>query len=408
MLISFSADAHCAAAQYGQHMPGLRVPRPTVADVGDILLAALFVASAEIDVWARGTIEGPRVTNGILLAFVAPPLALRRRWPSLAITLTSVAIVVQGVVTGAAPSGFLYAGPILIGSYSLGAHAPVSRRSLAALVTLIFSYGLVTMYWTGQQGIVATDVVWFFAPEVPWVVGIAMRRRRHRADLVAEAARGERAREQERLAALEQERSRMARELHDILAHSVSVMGVQAGAAEEVLSRDPERARPVLQSIQQTSRDAIAELRRLLGMLRAEELESELEPQPRLDQLAVLVARMRDAGLPVELHVDGDAHPLAPGVELTAYRVVQEALTNALKHSRPSRVEVEVGYRASLLEVRVRNDGVSRSVNGKSHGHGLTGMNERVLLYGGRLETGTADADTFEVRVQLPLHATLT
>jgi signal transduction histidine kinase len=375
--------------------------RVSLALVGDVLLAALFTLTAQLDVWVRHTVTGPQLTNAAILAFVAPPLAFRRTRPSAAVAVTAAAIAVQAVVVGEPPSGFLYAGPVLIGSYSLGVHAPACRRALAALAALVIGYGVTAIYWTGGQGLVVTDVLWSLAPVAPWFVGRFVRRRRLEAAAEAQREGAERERERHRLAALEDERSRMARELHDILAHSVSVMGVQAGAAEEMLARDPERARPLLQSIQQTSRDSVAELRRLLGMLRAQELGPELAPQPGLDQLDTLVARMHDSGLPVELRIEGTAHPLPPGVELTAYRVVQESLTNALKHARPSTVEVAIDYRPSRLVVRVTNDGVVRPRNGD--GHGLIGMNERVSLYGGRLDAATRADGTFRVHAEIPV-----
>jgi signal transduction histidine kinase len=158
----------------------------------------------------------------------------------------------------------------------------------------------------------------------------------------------------------------------------------------------------VLRSIQQTSRDSVAELRRLLGMLRAEELEPERAPQPSLDQLNALVSRMSEAGLPVELQIEGARHPLPAGVELTAYRVVQESLTNALKHARPSRVEVVIRYEPAQLDVLVGNDGVSPLAHGNGSGHGLLVMNERVSLYGGRLDAGVTTAGTFRVHAEIP------
>lgn len=379
--------------------------RLSLATTGDILLAALFTTVAELDVWVRETVHGPRPTNAVLLAFVAPPLAIRRRWPSVAVAVTGTAIAVQAFVVGDPPSGFLYAGPILIGAYSLGAHARVSRRSLAALALLVFGYGVVTVYYTGNQGLKATDVSWFAAALVPWGAGHFVGRRRAAAAAVADAERAERSSEQERLAALEQERGRMARELHDILAHSVSLMGVQAGAAEEVLARDPERARPVLRSIQQTSRDSVGELRRLLGMLRADELEADRSPQPGIEQLGLLVERMRDAGLPVELSVEGRRRALPAGLALTAYRVVQESLTNALKHAHPSLVEIVVRYEQAQLELRVVNDGVVANGRTVESGHGLIGMRERVSLYGGRLEARPEPGGRFLVEAGIPFDA---
>jgi len=366
------------------------------------LLAAVFTAAAELDVWVRHTVSGPRLTNALLLAFVAPPLVVRRRWPCSAVLVTAAAIALQAVVVGKPPSGFLY-WPILILSYSLGAYASASKRALAALAALAVAYGVVIGYAFSGSAFNVTAIPWMLASLAPWLLGRYMRGRRERAAALVAGERREREREQQRLEALEREQARMARELHDILAHSVSLMGVQAGAAEEVLAREPERARPMLRSIQQTSRDSVAELRRLLGMLRAPELEPERAPQPGLDQLGLLVGRMREAGLPVELLVEGDAHPLAAGLELTAYRVVQEGLTNALKHARPSHVEIVIRYGNGRLGVSVENDGVTTAGNGS--GHGLIGMNERVTLYGGTLRAGLRPGGGFCVEAEIPLES---
>jgi signal transduction histidine kinase len=389
-------------------MRAVRVRGISRSYIGDVALAAIFTAAAELDVWARGTVAGPRLENALLLALVAPPLAWRRRWPCAALTVTAAAIAAQALlVAGHPPSGLLYAGPILLGAYSVGAHAPWSRRAFAALAALAVAYDVIYLNaqggLTGSFNAVVGALVWLLLPTGAWLAGSYMRRRRAAAAAVAEATRVEREREQQRLAALEQERARMARELHDILAHSVSLMGVQAGAAEQVLAQEPERARPMLRSIQQISRDSVAELRRLLGMLRAAELGPELAPQPGLDQLDALLAGMREAGLPVELHIEGQAHPLPAGIELTAYRVVQEALTNALKHARPSQVDVLIHYGPAQLQVLIGNDGVSLGGNGG--GHGLIGMQERVSLYGGRLDAGSHADGEFRVQAEIPLEA---
>ncbi len=254
---------------------------------------------------------------------------------------------------------------------------------------------------TGSLNTVTSELIWCVLPVGMWLLGRLMRGRRRSAAAKAEATRLELDREQQRRSALEYERARMARELHDVLAHSVSVMGVQAGAAEQVLARDPERTRPVLRSIQQTSRESVAELRRLLGMLRSDDLEPELAPQPRLGELDMLLARMREAGLPVRLRIDGTARPLPAGVELAAYRVVQESLTNALKHAQPSHVEVILRFEAATLRISIENDGVRAAGDGT--GHGLIGMNERVSLYGGTLTAGAGPDGTFHLDAQIPL-----
>jgi signal transduction histidine kinase len=367
----------------------------------DVLLAALFATAAQLDVWVQGTVPGPRLTNSLLLALVAPPLVLRRRWPCAALLAIAAAVTAQRLAVGHSPSGFLF-WPLLVGAYSVGAYASWSRR---VLLTLVAFYAAYVFMFANQLDFSFTalvpELLWTLLPAALWLVGRQMRKRRETATLAAEATKLELEHRQERVAALEQERGKMARELHDILAHSVSLMGVQAGAAEQVLAHDPERARPVLRSIQQTSRDSVAELRRLLGMLRAEALQPQLGPQPDLDQLGALVHRMHQAGLPIELTIEGTARPLPAGVELTAYRVVQEALTNALKHARPTKVAVVIRYSPRQLDLLVCNDGIAQARNG--NGHGLIGMNERVLLYGGRLQAGSSDPSEFRVHAEIPL-----
>ncbi len=376
--------------------------------VGDLALAAVFALAAQLDVWVRGTVAGPRLENAILLSLVAWPLVLRRRWPNAALACVAVGIGLQALaVPGKPPSGLLFAGPMVVGAYSVGAHAAWSRRSLGALIALAVAYDGV---YANAQGIggsfnaVAGNLAWLAVPTAAWLLGRYMRRRRLTAAAAVEALRDERDRERARAAALEQERLRMARELHDILAHSVSLMGVQAAAVEEVLAVDLDRARPLLRSIQQTARESVADLRRLLCMLRTDSAGPSLEPQPGLHDLGLLVDRMREAGLPVDLRTRGGAHPLPPGVELTAYRVVQESLTNALKHARPTRVDVVLGYSAARLDIEVRNDGVS--ANGNGAGHGLIGMRERVALYGGTLAAGAEPDGAFRVLASIPLEAT--
>jgi signal transduction histidine kinase len=369
----------------------------------DVLLAALFATAAQIDVWVQGTVPGPRLTNSLLLALVAPPIVLRRRWPCAALLAIAAAVTAQRLAVGHSPSGFLF-WPLLVGAYSVGAYASWSRR---VLLTLVAFYAAYVFMFANQLDFSFTalvpELLWTLLPAALWLVGRQMRKRRETAAVAAEATRLELEHRQERVAALEQERGKMARELHDILAHSVSLMGVQAGAAEEVLAHDPERARPVLRSIQQTSRDSVAELRRLLGMLRAEALQPELGPQPDLDQLSALVDRMHQAGLPIELTIEGTARPLPAGVELTAYRVVQEALTNALKHACPTKVELVIRYSPRQLDLIVLNNGIAHAHNGNGNGHGLIGMNERVSLYGGRLQAGSSSPNKFRVHAEIPL-----
>ncbi len=204
------------------------------------------------------------------------------------------------------------------------------------------------------------------------------------------------------------ERGRIARELHDVIAHSVSLMGVQAGAVERVLERDPDKAREALRSIQFTARDSVGELRRLLGILRAQDEPFGTSPQPGLAALSSLVEDNRSAGLPVALAIDGEARALSAGVELSAYRVIQEALTNVRKHAPGASAHVHLCYRVDEVEVVVSNSAY-QAPNGRKRwpadgaGHGLVGMRERVAMYGGSLEARPEPDGGFLVRARLPV-----
>jgi signal transduction histidine kinase len=216
--------------------------------------------------------------------------------------------------------------------------------------------------------------------------------------LLQALARDQAARER---AAVADERARLARELHDVVAHSVSTMVVQAEAGGSLLDRDPKGAQDAFASITSSGRQALGELRRMLGLLRSADGEYALGPQPGLAQLRALVEEMRGTGLPVELTIEGEPRPLSAGVDLSAYRILQEALTNTLKHARPARARVTVRYHAEDVELEVLDDGRG-CVNGSHRGHGITGMQERVRLYGGTLETGGSADGGFSVRARLP------
>ena len=236
------------------------------------------------------------------------------------------------------------------------------------------------------------------------LIAYALQQRGKRtAELEERAALLEREREEAEQAAVAEERRRIARELHDVIAHSITLMTVQAGAARLLLSEDPGRAREPVLSVEQTGRHALAELRRLLGMLRADEREVSLAPQPGLARLDDLLGQARGAGLPVELAVAGEPRVLPPGVELTAYRIVQEALTNARRHAGPARAHVLLRYRIKALDLEVTDDGRQAPTTGDGAGHGLVGMRERVALYDGTFEAGPRPEGGYAVRARLPL-----
>lgn len=204
--------------------------------------------------------------------------------------------------------------------------------------------------------------------------------------------------------AVAEERQRIARELHDVVAHSVSVMTVQAGAVRRLLRPDQERERQALETVEATGREALTEMRRLVGLLRQQGAMPEFAPQPSMRAVDVLVGTVREAGLPVELAVEGEPTELPPGVDLSAYRVIQEALTNALKYAGPANAWVTVRWKDVELELEIANDGRSEP-GGDGGGHGLDGLRERVALVGGSIESGPRNGGGFFVKAHLPLEA---
>jgi len=248
------------------------------------------------------------------------------------------------------------------------------------------------------------DIVppWVFYATI-WFIGRTIRKSQLQAARLQDlAAQLELEREERAQTAVAEERSRISRELHDVVAHSVSVMVVQAQAAQRLLQGEQQEARQALTSIETTGRQALVEMRRLLGILRRTDEELALAPQPGLKHLDALIEQIREAGLPVELRVEGAAEPLPPGVDLSAYRIVQEALTNTLKHAGPSHARVAIHYRGDEIELEISDDGVG-TVNGDGTGQGLIGMRERVALYGGVLHSGRQNGGGYFVRTRLPL-----
>jgi signal transduction histidine kinase len=238
---------------------------------------------------------------------------------------------------------------------------------------------------------------------IAWLAGFAIGGKLEQASAAqARAERLEREQEAEARAAVAEERARIARELHDVVGHSVSVMTVQASAVRRRLTPDQEQEREALEIVEQTGREALAEMRRLVGVLRRPEEAPALAPQPSLEHLDRLVAQARESGLPVELKVEGDPSQLPPGVDLTAYRLVQEGLTNAIKHARASRADVVVRYEDGAVEISVVDDGDGGGAGGGG-GHGLVGMRERVAVYGGEIEAGPRAEGGYALRARLPV-----
>jgi signal transduction histidine kinase len=246
----------------------------------------------------------------------------------------------------------------------------------------------------------ATELIWVSIPICgTFLLSAAASRHSERARLAEERARRM---EEEARQAVEEERGRITRELHDVLAHSVSVMTVQASAVRRLLKPEQEREREALMTVEETGRQALAEMRRLLGIMRTESERPALAPQPGLGTLPELVEQVRQSGLPVELTVEGTPVKLPAGVDLSAYRIVQEALTNTLKHAGPAHAWVAVRYEGEDVEIEVANDGANDGVN-DGGGHGLVGMRERVALCGGELRSGPRPGGGFKISARLPV-----
>ena len=373
----------------------------------DLAVALIVALVGQLDVWAPSltgaNVVGPRSAVAVVYLVTALALAWRRSAPFVVAIVVLVAYLVQALAFGASEGpGVLV--PALVTLYSAGAYdeRPRALIPLALLPILILVRELTNPENTDLANVLDA-LAWDSTIAGAWLLGAYLRTRRlYVAELQERAARAEQAREEQARAAVAAERARIARELHDAIAHGVTVMVVQAEAAEEMLGGAPERARKPLRQVQRAGREALVELRRLLGIMREEDAAAERAPQPGLANLEALVETVREAGLPVDLRVEGRPATLPSGLELSAYRIVQEALTNSLKHSGAERVTVAVTYGDSVLDLEVSDDGRGRSpANGA--GHGLAGMRERVALYGGELESGPQRGRGYRVRARLPV-----
>ncbi len=365
--------------------------------VGDLAIAAAFVAAVEFEVWREEI--APQWLAGAAFGVMGASLVAWRAAPlgTLVVGLTAQLVaVVGGVSIQTAITPLLF---FVLAFYSVGVREE-RRRAIAGLVVGIALCAVTLGIAHVNDEFTLSDIPFVLLVIcTPWFVGYAMHGRVRRSEELEQRAEQL---ERERLTAVAEERSRIARELHDVIAHSVSVMVVQAGAAEAVLERDPKAAAEPLRAVQETGRGALVEMSRLVGLLRDDSEELGLAPQPRLDELEALLAQVRDAGLTVNLRVEGERRPLPLGVELTGYRIVQEALTNTLKHAGDARAEVLVRYEPAAIELEITDDGPG-GANGHVGGHGLAGMRERVNVFGGELIAGPGTLGGFSVRVRLPL-----
>ncbi|MFI7636411.1 sensor histidine kinase [Nonomuraea sp. NPDC049400] len=387
----------------------MRIDRTTFHDT--VLAGVVAAASVALSVLyspARLQSEGlpvdgvqaPGPLGGLLLVLACVPVAVRRRWPLAAMCaglVPETLLTVLGYGTGVSGLASL----VLL--YSVASYRGLAV-ALGGLVISLVTYALGAAAGPIRVASWSEHVVVAMVLVAVWGAGRSLRLRRAYLDeLKDRAERLERAHAADTRAARAEERSRIARELHDVVAHHVSVMTVQAAAARRVLASDPDLAREALSAIEHTGRMAMTEMRNIVGVLRTD-ARAELGPQPGVRDLPALIEQMREAGLPTRLLVEGEPRALPAGVDLAAYRLVQEGLTNSLRHAGPgAKAVVTVHHDLDELDVRVEDDGRGAAGLSSRPGHGLVGIRERVALYGGILSIGPLPGGGFEVRARFPL-----
>jgi signal transduction histidine kinase len=365
----------------------------------DLAIAALTIGTVlEL---ALTTVHYNKAIIPFALA-AAPVLFFRHRFPLGAPTACFALLAAFAVVSNQAGNDLSF--PFFCALAAMAIFGAAKERRVAyagipiafaalAFVVQQFNNGLGEIPWIGGFFIAA------------WLAGfILSARSRQTAELRERAARLELDREAKARAAVTEERARIARELHDVVGHSVSVMTVQASGVRRLLRPDQEREREALLIVEQTGREALAEMRKLVGVLRRPEDAPALAPQPSLKHLDKLVEQVRESGLAVDLKVEGEATNLPASVDLAGYRLVQEGLTNTIKHAQATRADVLVRYGKADVELVVADNGTGNGDGGGS-GHGLVGIRERVSVVGGSLEAGPRPGGGFEVRARLPVNA---
>jgi signal transduction histidine kinase len=348
---------------------------------------------------------GPAGIHTVGVILLVAGLSVRRRAPGVALGAVLADLVLEWAYGPDVVSLTAFAG-MLVAFYSVGAHRDLRDAALLLGAGLLVLLALDVVDVARGEGTVLDATGEYPFVLVVWGAGVAVRNMRLRAsDLEDRVGLLARERDEKARAAAAQERTRIARELHDVVAHSVSTMVLQASGARQVLRSHTDEAEDAMRSVELTGRQALRELRRMLGILRTDDRPS-LDPQPGVADIALLVTRMQDTGLPVELEVSCAPPALAPGLDLTAYRIVQEALTNVLKHAGRVETSVRVAFDVEALDLLIHNAGPTPrpTSNGGDPGHGLIGMRERVALYDGTLRARPDDrGGGFTVHARLPL-----
>ncbi len=342
-------------------------------------------------------VAGPRWLTVSWPLLLDLPLAWRRRAPFTAFLLVLAGVDLQALWTGNSAEGLEVLFSLGVGTYSVAAYGS-RRHALAGLVALLAGYAIFTAedhnVQSGDSGQLWAAAFFVVSAIAIWFAGVWVHTRREARELAGRAAAVER----ETAAALADERARMARELHDIVSHNLSVVVLQAAGA-----RASGASTSTLEKIERSGREALVEMRRLLGVLRDQDDDhSEFVPQPGIPELGLLAETVRAAGLDVHLDVDGDCDGLPSGLELSVYRIVQEALTNTLKHAGAAQARVRVRREGDSLTIDVIDDGAAPTIAARA-GHGLLGMRERVALFGGSLDTGPGAEGGWAVRATLPV-----
>jgi signal transduction histidine kinase len=402
-MISGSLQGRTRSAQPGDTFQSMnRIPERLRARAHDALVLA-FAVAAVVETFVMHDMRHRPLVALISLGWSLPWLA-RRRWPFGVPLAICAALVLLALVAGQDADSLTLPFIAALGAaVSFGSLRDL-RHAVAGWCAII---GAAAVFDHQTGGL--TDFLWTtFIFSLAWVFGRALGSRTEQArELRLRVAEAERLRAEAAGQATAEERARIARELHDVVAHSVSVMVVQTSGVRRLLKEEQHREREALLSVEQIGRQALTEMRRMLGVMRTsgEQPAAALAPQPGLQHLDRLIAQVEEAGLPVTLRVEGERRGLSPGVDLSAYRIVQEGLTNVLKHSKGAHADVLVRFDDSAVRLEISDDGVVSSSNGAGDGHGLVGMRERVALYGGTLEAGPREGGGFVLRAELPVEA---
>jgi signal transduction histidine kinase len=389
-------DAVEASASYGRAVTRSRFARIDVA----VAAAVAGVAVAEV---AANAAIAPKPAAAACELAMAIALVWRRRSALVVVTLVAVVQVIEAAAGVPLEQPLVPLLALVIALYALMTEAPGWQAASGGAVMLV-AVGVETV--VQDKGFVNFAFALVFLVGAVIVGRTVQSRTRHAAELADRAESLERQQSLTARLAVQAERTRIARELHDVIAHTVSVMVVQAGAAEQIVGRDPDRARTAMQAVQTTGREALGEMARLLGMLREDGAEIGLTPAPGLADLATLVDGARRSGMDVYFQLDGYPRQLPAGPELSVYRFVQEALTNIRKHAGRSRAAVRVTCSDTAIVAEVNDNGASRPLADAAvpgTGQGLIGMRERVALYGGTLIAGPSAAGGFQVRASIPI-----